>query len=280
MNIKRMINTQMWNDPEIVDKFSPEDKYFWLYLLTNPHNDLTGVAKLSIKTMAFELGYSVEVIKILIDRFANEFKKIDYCEESGEILVINWYKYNWNSSPKVINSIKNKVGNIKNNNFKNYIIELLNELENGHSIDTLSIPYRYLSNTNTNTISNTISNTNTNIVEIIERKENNNQTYKEIIDYLNATTNSCYKPLSKTKALIRARIADGYSIDDFKRVIDNMVFQWGKDQKMKTYLRPSTLFSNKFENYLNYKVSQTLDKYINPEETNNFLEGMYTDDRF
>lgn len=51
-------------------------------------------------------------------------------------------------------------------------------------------------------------------------------------------------------------MAEGYSVDDFKRVIDIKVAQWLNNPDMNAYLRPSTLFAPKnFENYLNENTS-------------------------
>ncbi|MBZ5949234.1 conserved phage C-terminal domain-containing protein [Leuconostoc gasicomitatum] len=76
--------------------------------------------------------------------------------------------------------------------------------------------------------------------------------YKEIIDYLNEKANTKYRSSgSKTKLLIKARVNDGFDLDDFKKVIDTKTSQWLNDPKMKKFLRPETLFGTKFEGYLN-----------------------------
>ncbi|QOY98371.1 conserved phage C-terminal domain-containing protein [Leuconostoc citreum] len=76
--------------------------------------------------------------------------------------------------------------------------------------------------------------------------------YKEIVDYLNKKANTKYRSSgSKTKSLIKARVNDGFDLDDFKKVIDTKTSQWLNDQKMKKFLRPETLFGTKFEGYLN-----------------------------
>ena len=75
---------------------------------------------------------------------------------------------------------------------------------------------------------------------------------KNIIGYLNNTCNTKYKyQTSKTKALIRARLNEGFTEDDFKVVIDKKYSEWNGDKKMSKYLRPETLFGTKFESYLN-----------------------------
>lgn len=76
--------------------------------------------------------------------------------------------------------------------------------------------------------------------------------YQEVITYLNEKAGKNFRVSSaKTKKLIRARFNDGFTLDDFKRVIDTKVFTWGNDAKMSAYLRPETLFGTKFEGYLN-----------------------------
>ena len=79
--------------------------------------------------------------------------------------------------------------------------------------------------------------------------------YIYIVDYLNKKTGKNFKSdSSRTRKLIDARFNEGYTIEDFRKVIDTKVAQWKGDKKMDGYLRPETLFSNKFEGYLNEKI--------------------------
>ena len=76
--------------------------------------------------------------------------------------------------------------------------------------------------------------------------------YIEIINYLNLKTGKNFKSNSKaTNTLIQARLKDGYTVDEFKKLIDNKCDQWlGTEQQQ--YLRPETLFAaSHFESYLN-----------------------------
>lgn len=75
--------------------------------------------------------------------------------------------------------------------------------------------------------------------------------YTEIIDYLNKETNKKFKVTQKWKDLIKARWNEGQRFDDFKKVIDVKSEQWLNNQEMNQYLRPATLFGNKFDSYLN-----------------------------
>ncbi|MGE1061223.1 conserved phage C-terminal domain-containing protein [Megasphaera paucivorans] len=82
--------------------------------------------------------------------------------------------------------------------------------------------------------------------------ENHHGEITEIIDYLNDKVGTRYKPNTPlTVKLIRSRMKEGFAVSDFKFVIDKKVADWAGDCKMSKYLRPETLFSNKFEGYLN-----------------------------
>ncbi|API89404.1 hypothetical protein BKP56_09120 [Marinilactibacillus sp. 15R] len=76
--------------------------------------------------------------------------------------------------------------------------------------------------------------------------------YQEIITYLNEKANRNYKDTTpKTRNLIKARWKEGFSLEDFKTVVDNQVSEWQKDKYWNKFLRPETLFGTKFEGYLN-----------------------------
>lgn len=81
--------------------------------------------------------------------------------------------------------------------------------------------------------------------------------YSIIISYLNEKAGTNYKSNTKsTQRYINARISEGYTIDDFKTVIDIKCAEWLNDKKMKQYLRPETLFGTKFESYLNQNLKK------------------------
>lgn len=98
--------------------------------------------------------------------------------------------------------------------------------------------------------------------------KNNNKVYIEVVDYLNLKTGKKFRVDSKpTQKLINGRIAEGYTIDDFKKVIDNKVADWLNDDKFNQYLKPDTLFCPKhFESYLN----QTRKKSYKDEQYENY----------
>ena len=245
----RSIDTNFWKDPKVVDNFTPEDKYFMLYLLTNPNNNICGILQASLKTIENDTGYNKDTIKNLINRFKDIHKLIDYNEEEKEIIILNWYKYNWNVSPKLITCLHSAIVKVKTDRFRAYLLAIIEVIEEGTikkiseisvDYDTLSIRYLYHTNTksNTNTKTNSLS--------------------KEIIDYLNIKTNSNYRYTSEsTNQFIKARLDENYTLEDFKYVIDIKSNKWLNDPKMSDFLRPKTLFAKtNFESYLNEKPTK------------------------
>ena len=76
--------------------------------------------------------------------------------------------------------------------------------------------------------------------------------YGEIIDYLNLKTGRKFDAKNReTRKHIHARLAEGRTLEDFKRVIDTKCAEWKSSPKMAAYLRPKTLFAGNFESYLN-----------------------------
>lgn len=95
--------------------------------------------------------------------------------------------------------------------------------------------------------------------------------YKEIVNYLNEKAKTKYKPsTAKTKSHIKARIDEGFTLEDFKTVIDKKCAEW-VGTEFEQYLRPETLFGTKFESYLNAKVVPKKD------DTKTFIDEAKTD---
>ena len=133
-----MVHTSFWSDTKIVDEMSPMDKYFMLYLLTNPHTNQIGCYEISIKDMSRELGYKEEIVLNLLDRFENSLQLINYSSDTKEIFINNWNKYNWSLSPKVKSCIEKELKGIKSVEFIEKTCDLLNKK---YGIDSLYIRY-------------------------------------------------------------------------------------------------------------------------------------------
>lgn len=105
--------------------------------------------------------------------------------------------------------------------------------------------------------------------------EKDNFPYHEVINYLNELTGSDYREDSeKIKRLVRVHVQNGFTKEDFIIVIDKKWKEW-KDTDMIKYMRPETLFGDKFESYLNQKESEEQKRY---NEKN--FEEFYANSKF
>lgn len=100
MAIFRKVHTEFWNDSKILEELTPESKFFFIFLLTNPMTTQIGIYEITKKYMAFHMGYSEESIKVLLDLFENKYELIKYNEKTKEIAIKNWGKYNLNIGGK------------------------------------------------------------------------------------------------------------------------------------------------------------------------------------
>lgn len=157
MAIYRNIQMSFWTDSKVSDDLTPEDRYFYLYLLTNPHTNLAGCYEISTRQAAYETGYNKETIERLLERF-EKLRLAVYSKETKEVLLINWHKYNWTSSEKFRKALEWHIGEVKNQTFKSYLMAVFNNTD-----DSVLIPYPYGSDTTvtvtvTDTVTDTVNN--------------------------------------------------------------------------------------------------------------------------
>lgn len=247
MAIYRKLQTTFWTDTKVVDDFTPEDRYFYIYLLTNPHTNLCGCYEISMKQMADETGYSKETIQKLLGRMSKIHKTAFYDEQTREVLVINWHKYNWTSSPKFRKPVGLEIEKVKNAEFKRFLTESFN------NTDTVSIPYPYpMDTTVTVTVSDTVSDTasvNTNGGEKTKAKRND---YPEKFEQFYQAY-----PRKKEKAgaykCYQARVKDGWTEDELIKAAKVYAEECVRDHRPEKYIKlPATFLgpSTPFTDYL------------------------------
>jgi hypothetical protein len=88
----RMVNSDFWNNPVVLEEMTPEDKYFYFYLLTNPHSTKIGIYRITKEQIALGLGYTIESVHPLMERFIQHYKLIRYNPETRELAIKNWGK--------------------------------------------------------------------------------------------------------------------------------------------------------------------------------------------
>ena len=139
MAVYRSVHLSFWTDNKVEDDFTPEDKYFYIYLLTNPQTNICGCYEISYSQMTRNTGYNKDTIIRLLERFENVHKIIKFDKNTKEILILNWYKYNWSKSEKTLTGVENVAKHIKSEVFKKYVLDVVNCVRN----DTPIMGYVY-----------------------------------------------------------------------------------------------------------------------------------------
>lgn len=111
----RQLYTEFWSDGFVMD-LTPEEKFFYLYLMTNSKTSQCGIYELPKQIIVTETGYNRETIDKLLARFC-EYNKIIYCDETKEIMIINWIKFNEPNNVNAIKCVNKELSKVKNTKF-------------------------------------------------------------------------------------------------------------------------------------------------------------------
>lgn len=131
MAIYRHIHVDYWQDGFVLD-LTPEEKYFYIYLMTNSKTSQCGIYELPKRIIETETGYNRETVEKLLRRF-EEYKKIIYFEETKEIYLKNWLKHNNTTSPKVKKCMKKEIESVKSEELRKLFFEECSRI--GYSLD-------------------------------------------------------------------------------------------------------------------------------------------------
>lgn len=124
MAIYRPVHVTFWQDPKVIEEMTPEDKLFYLYLITNPKTTQIGIYQITKKQISFELGYSIESINALMDRFENHHKIIKYNPVTRELAMKNWGKYNFpRAGTPIENCVKKELSDVKDKELIKFVAE-------------------------------------------------------------------------------------------------------------------------------------------------------------
>lgn len=146
MSKHRFVHVSFWQDSFVLD-LSPEEKYFYLYLMTNSKTSQIGIYELPKRVVELETGYNRETVDKLLNRFI-DYGKIRYNDGTKEIMIINWVKHNWNSSPNVLKHIAAALKEVKHEPFIEEYLNQASSIEDDQSkirlISPLQAPYKPL----------------------------------------------------------------------------------------------------------------------------------------
>lgn len=218
MSLFRKVHTEFWRDPRVLEELTPEDKLFFLYLLTNPNTTQLGIYKITKKQIAFELGYSIESINILMERFENKYDFIKYNSETRELAIKMWGKYNLTRGGKpMIDCIEKELKEVKDTSLVDYI------LINIEKDDIKKVLVKYLENNNNN--NDTYDDTLPNIKQEKEKeKEEEKDKDKDIDKDIDKEKVSDYEKIYKENIGVVNQIVKDW-IKDITNKIDLELFK-------------------------------------------------------
>ncbi|ADK16299.1 DnaD domain-containing protein [Clostridium ljungdahlii] len=111
----RQVHTDFWNDGFVLD-LTPEEKFFYIYLMTNSNTTQCGIYELPKRIIETQTGYNRETVDKLLLRF-QEYKKIFYLDGTKEIMILNWIKYNKPNNLNAIKCVNRELKSVKNKEF-------------------------------------------------------------------------------------------------------------------------------------------------------------------
>lgn len=247
MSNYRTVQTKFWNDKDVL-KSVKDCRYLLLYLFTNKHINNSGVYELPLSTISYETAIPPAIVKKLFS--SGSLKNVFYDFENEMVFVKNARVYHPGGNPvKVEKGILNEFTQTSKTPlwgvfldaypcFKEMFLTVSEPLPNG----SLPLPIPLPNN---------------------NKKKEFEKEILEILAYLNIESGKDHRPTEANCTIIRARLQEGYSVADCKRVIDNKAAQWKGDPKMDEYLRPSTLFQkSKFDGYRNAKPQEITVKTV------------------
>lgn len=125
MAIYRQVHVDFWQDAFVLD-LNSQEKYFYLYLMTNSKTSQCGIYELSMRIIEMDTGYDRETIENLLKKF-QEYGKILYCKETKEVMLLNWLKFNFVNSPKVKSCMTKELAEVKNKEFLKKLIDIVKQ---------------------------------------------------------------------------------------------------------------------------------------------------------
>ncbi|MBG0964895.1 DnaD domain-containing protein [Bacillus sp. SRB1LM] len=115
MAVYRNVQVNFWQDEFILD-LTPEERYFYIYLLTGTKTKQCGIYVLPKRVAELETGYNMETVEKLLHRFV-EYGKILYDAETKELYIINWLHYNPILNTNVEKCVLRELKTVKNKEF-------------------------------------------------------------------------------------------------------------------------------------------------------------------
>ena len=136
----KQIDMRFWQN-DFVLGLTPEERYFYMYLVTNTMANKCGIYKFNMKVAELETGYTAEIIEKQLESFEG-YGKIVVSRTTKEIMLVNWFKHNFKNNKKTILEINKELKDVKNKDFIQQLYDIcldreypVDEIFNGIALD-------------------------------------------------------------------------------------------------------------------------------------------------
>ena len=233
---QRYVNTKFWSD-NFISELNPLDRYLFLYFLTNEHTNIAGVYELPLKTISFETGIELDMLKKMLKRLTGKIEYID-----GWVCIKNFQKHQSAESITVKRGIEIEISKIPDN--------IKKKIEYGYPIDTSSGDIIYSNvdinvDINSNTDTHSVSQINE-VIKLFEKinpackKMYGNKTQRKACSDLieNHTYEKVVSVIEKTLPVIRGLkffpiITTPLQLNDKWSALENAIVRHKDEQKPK-----------------------------------------------
>ncbi len=123
MAVYRTVHISYWQDSFMLER-TPEEKFFYIYLLTNSKTTQLGIYELPKKIIELETGYNHDTIEKLISKF-EEYKKIQYSKRTNEVFLMNWIKHNPINNVNIFKCVSKEITEVKEKDFLGELCSIL-----------------------------------------------------------------------------------------------------------------------------------------------------------
>ena len=93
MSLKRVVDTRFWNQVDVMERYSSQDKLFALYLMTCPRSTQLGIYSLPKRVIAFDMSLDDAQVGQLLDRFQDDYQVIAYSDQTQEVAILDFLTY-------------------------------------------------------------------------------------------------------------------------------------------------------------------------------------------
>jgi hypothetical protein len=111
MSTFKQVHIKFWQN-DFVLGLSAEERYFYIYLITNSMTNQCGIFKLNRRLAELETGYTAEQIGKYLEKF-QEYGKVVVSPATTEIMLVNWFKHNFKCNKKTITLINKELKDVK-----------------------------------------------------------------------------------------------------------------------------------------------------------------------